>query len=774
MKRFNKAKQFIPLVLAALIAGTLMSGFDSRAELENRVCKALSDEIFFNLEAENSEVSITIKITNLNDDSSNSWTFSEGDPEISRCIADDIEWIASTDNADTGGENTGVNWMNPRIPYKWEIKEGSTVKQTFLYYQCTVGSEQNDPFYCPSLSGGVNNDITITYYRATDAIDFQPHGWDDTAKYNPVEETFSDQNWMLPYDAGTFCNLNGEKNTTCLGGKPGYFLSPQMNDGAPWTHTVDDLHIIGGFTWGLSVTIPKDSTFVFPSGSEVLVDAGGTLTIEEGVTFKFSHTADDITSYGTIDVNGTSGNKVNFIGNGASSWGSLVISGFYAESSDIDYAVFNDGGHCIYVYDANNVDVDNVTVEDCWISGVTYTNSSGGAITNITSTDNKRGLTIIDGDLRVEGTTVSGAELWGVEITDASTEFFDATDGPGDNSVINNDGDGFLATGAAIDMGDNSTNKGGDNSVHGNIDDHITARSSSDILAENNWWGESPPDANDFNIDGTSTMDYTPFRTSAPSKGGGGSVSRRDVSLASVLSGDADPGATGRFVRFVSKRRSQGGRNSSRLLLESIVRDKDHPQRSVATSNYIADLAHLGESYLATSIGAQYLSDESIQIRHKRSIARTLFEVYTRDVQSLSGASQMVTLLGLLGHSDVSSGFISQRYAAFVDSLGGVAPFSKDEPNFADVGGELDLNIVAYPNPFSESTRFRFSLDRPAEIELKIYDVLGREITTLVDRRLPEGVYHFTFSPGNLAPGAYFYRLRSGDYSKTSQVIYTR
>lgn len=64
-----------------------------------------------------------------------------------------------------------------------------------------------------------------------------------------------------------------------------------------------------------------------------------------------------------------------------------------------------------------------------------------------------------------------------------------------------------------------------------------------------------------------------------------------------------------------------------------------------------------------------------------------------------------------------------------------------------------------FPNPFNPSTMIRYSLDRQALVTLIVYDALGREVRTLVNRELSAGSYEQMFDAGSLTSGVYFYRL---------------
>ena len=83
-----------------------------------------------------------------------------------------------------------------------------------------------------------------------------------------------------------------------------------------------------------------------------------------------------------------------------------------------------------------------------------------------------------------------------------------------------------------------------------------------------------------------------------------------------------------------------------------------------------------------------------------------------------------------------------------------------------------------YPNPFNPETRIRYSLPEPGKVKLKIFDILGNEIVTLIDKEHYPGVYETTFNAGELrgglASGIYFYNLTVNHTSITRKMILMR
>ncbi|MCX7877373.1 MAG: S8 family peptidase [Ignavibacteria bacterium] len=75
-----------------------------------------------------------------------------------------------------------------------------------------------------------------------------------------------------------------------------------------------------------------------------------------------------------------------------------------------------------------------------------------------------------------------------------------------------------------------------------------------------------------------------------------------------------------------------------------------------------------------------------------------------------------------------------------------------------------------YPNPFNPSTIISFDLPQDSYVKLKVYNLLGQEIVSLIDGNLKAGVHSKVFNASNLAGGIYFYKLTAGDFSATGKM----
>jgi len=76
-----------------------------------------------------------------------------------------------------------------------------------------------------------------------------------------------------------------------------------------------------------------------------------------------------------------------------------------------------------------------------------------------------------------------------------------------------------------------------------------------------------------------------------------------------------------------------------------------------------------------------------------------------------------------------------------------------------------------FPNPFNPNTTIRFQIPHYSLVELKIFDLLGREISTLINEEKPAGIYDISFNGSNLSSGIYIYRLKTDDKIITNKMI---
>ncbi len=79
-----------------------------------------------------------------------------------------------------------------------------------------------------------------------------------------------------------------------------------------------------------------------------------------------------------------------------------------------------------------------------------------------------------------------------------------------------------------------------------------------------------------------------------------------------------------------------------------------------------------------------------------------------------------------------------------------------------------------YPNPFNPSTTIHFELPKESHVTLKVYNMIGQEVLTVLDENKVAGRYDLRIDGTSLASGVYFYRLVAGDYIATKKLILIR
>jgi len=96
--------------------------------------------------------------------------------------------------------------------------------------------------------------------------------------------------------------------------------------------------------------------------------------------------------------------------------------------------------------------------------------------------------------------------------------------------------------------------------------------------------------------------------------------------------------------------------------------------------------------------------------------------------------------------------------------LVGVQSISVEVPS----GFSLNQN---YPNPFNPVTNLEFGISDLGFVSLKVYDILGKEVATLVNEKLSPGKYKVEFDGSALPSGIYFYRITAGEFTNTKRMM---
>ncbi|MBI5401888.1 MAG: SBBP repeat-containing protein [Ignavibacteriae bacterium] len=194
--------------------------------------------------------------------------------------------------------------------------------------------------------------------------------------------------------------------------------------------------------------------------------------------------------------------------------------------------------------------------------------------------------------------------------------------------------------------------------------------------------------------------------------------------------------------------------------------DSTGVQKWVAIYGYDHYAADWGVALVLDNLGYVYVAVNSYQgIRpHYATIkySPTSEQLWCMRTYSANGESPRGIAVDNLRNVYVAGGpwYTAIKY----NQPTGIRQISNELPNTF----HLEQN---YPNPFNSSTIIRFQIKDSRFITLKVYDIMGREIETLVNERQKPGEYEVSFDADKLSSGIYFCKLIAGEYSETKKMI---
>ena len=128
------------------------------------------------------------------------------------------------------------------------------------------------------------------------------------------------------------------------------------------------------------------------------------------------------------------------------------------------------------------------------------------------------------------------------------------------------------------------------------------------------------------------------------------------------------------------------------------------------------------------------------------------------------------TLASTIGQSaiDITQDASNINQAGFWYQSGGLLTIVEQNTNVLPAKFRLDQN---FPNPFNPTTTIRFAIPEPAFVTLKLYDLHGREVVTLVNKEMSSGEFDVIFDATGLASGVYFYRIQTEEFTQFRKLM---
>jgi hypothetical protein len=158
-----------------------------------------------------------------------------------------------------------------------------------------------------------------------------------------------------------------------------------------------------------------------------------------------------------------------------------------------------------------------------------------------------------------------------------------------------------------------------------------------------------------------------------------------------------------------------------------------------------------------------------------KSITDIPVNLTTLDIQSASSIFKNVYKFTLRG----DTGIALMNYSYHSNSLKKSASYTllKFEWSTSLQPDESGDNVILYqnfPNPFNQTTNITYFVPQPSFVEIRIYDLLGREIKSLINEEKPAGKYLISIDCDNLATGVYFYRITAGGFTAVKKLIHLK
>jgi hypothetical protein len=141
----------------------------------------------------------------------------------------------------------------------------------------------------------------------------------------------------------------------------------------------------------------------------------------------------------------------------------------------------------------------------------------------------------------------------------------------------------------------------------------------------------------------------------------------------------------------------------------------------------------------------------------------------TKDIISITGVDEnTASCLTVNDYNGDSQGSDTTFFLAVSSE-----PFVDVDDDEINIPAEFSLN-QNYPNPFNPSTRIQYQVSSISQVLLKVYEVLGNEVATLVNKEKSVGSYEVNFDASGLTSGIYFYTINAGSFVETKKMILLR
>lgn len=585
---------------------------------------------------------------------------------------------------------------------------------------------------------------------------------------------------------------------------------------------------LNDFTITTNTTLSKGDWFFENS---ITVSSGVSLTIQPGSNINFKNGASLLVN-GALNATGTSSSPINFnflSPNSTTENGIQINSGATASITHCNITNAYCGVRCSGAFTAfSNNTVSGNTV------GISLENySSYNQIENCSIINNTNyGIMIVnttgiiqDNEIRNHG--YAGVYCYNYATTIMSNNRITGSPNYGVYLMSYSQGEAVtgistpnLVTGNRIGLVANSNSEANleNNCMYDNNNTatgwEIQTLQSSSVTAENNWWGSNPPVSSRFY---GANIDYSNYRTQSLCSGMSKSLATGDKNSSSNKGGNEEIGSGKKDIELDSAYhlRAAGKYEEAIGIYDKIIKKELTTQRAVFSLIGLSKCYELSKkegfiNYLNNELKGKLSLTDTINavsvdlenhwlIKEKRYsevlgknanlitqftdnpriVKNAVFNagyVYLTYLKDTAKAKEYFDLLTAKYPDDELanlSKFVmgTLTAGAIKKNESGNAAQKKEDKKLIPSEYSLEQN---HPNPFNPATVITYQIPKAGKVLLKIFDILGKEIKTLVDNYKEAGSYQVTFNAGKLPSGVYIYRLESGSFVQSKKMILTK
>ncbi|MDL1891944.1 T9SS type A sorting domain-containing protein [Sphingobacteriales bacterium CHB3] len=469
--------------------------------------------------------------------------------------------------------------------------------------------------------------------------------------------------------------------------------------------------------------------------------------------------------------------------------------------------------------------IDTNTIQNCWTTGIVINNADNVTLRDNTISGCTAGFVTTQSTSRLYRNIIENSSEEGVFAGEYSNpRFGDVLLADPGNNVIRGSGiAGLHAVSSTPFLGMGCERVyGGWNSVYGDTL-LVHAEKGAYVTANWNWWGADPPKEEEF-LAQDATIDYDCWMPYDPNEG------MRPTGSPTLFSGNKsgdDPPPIlsitqeGAKLRQALALRGQGDYRRALVVYANLIRTSPNaPEARIALSearNTFYDFIHasndttmrgvledslrayrnvhpnafvrrLAKALLATEIANR--RDFALAITEYEQLLQSattnldrticlfaLFNINAQGTRNRSEAERCLTQLQTLAPGDIRTRIATARFASMIEAEGGNGMQRPSVSAGLEAAASLPTEFVLlqnYPNPFNPSTTIKYNLPIDAHVTLKLYDVLGREVLTLIDEQAEGGYHSATLDASRLSSGVYFYRMQAGAFSQTKKLLLLR